>query len=280
VALMSAAPLVRDAARGGRVIVGFNVFSLESMSAVIRAGKDAGVPVIVTFNEADLAHVGIAEAVAVTRLKADAAGADVVLHLDHGMSLELAGRCISAGFTSVMIDTARYPRERRVEVARRVVDTAHAAGVSVESMLGTLELATAGEGEGSSEEELTDPGEAGSYSGLTGIDMLAVSVGSKHGSALIGEKVVLDMERLSAISRNVDVPLVVHGGSAVEEAQLRQLRTLGVGKMNIGSALRIAYRKSLAAALAEPRLDVRDCHARAGEAIYEAALQKIRVLTL
>jgi len=279
-ALVNAAELVRDAARNSKVIVAFNVFNNESIDAVIRAAKDLHTPVIVSVNEQDLQHFGIDEVVALARIKADSSRADVVLHLDHGMSREVVAKCIRGGFTSVMFDTARYPKDQRVQVARTVVDFAHAAGVSVESMLGTLELAIAGHGEGDSAEELTDPDEAGPYSRLTGIDMLAVSVGTKHGSALIGERVVIDMVQLAAIARNVEVPLVIHGGSAVDERQLRQLREMNVGKMNIGSAIRMAYRKALMRSLEDSQLDIRECNVNAEQAIYEAALEKIRILTV
>jgi fructose/tagatose bisphosphate aldolase len=161
------------------------------------------------------------------------------------------------------------------------MDFARSAGVMVESMVGQLKLALdAIQGEGSSKEELTDPDEAACFVRETGIDILAVSVGTEHGSAITGKQEEIDMPRLKAIAGAVPVPLVIHGGSGVSAGQLRELRNYHVGKMNIGGAIRVAYTKTIMKALTEnPYMDMNDADTAGEEAIYETAVSKLRMLS-
>lgn len=278
-ALVSSAEIMSNAARSKRVVVAFNVFNNESIDAVIKAAEEARVPVIIGVNEPDLLHFGIDVVAATVRIKAERAKTEVILHLDHGMSVGVIAQCIRAGFTSVMMDPFQVHDREKITVVRQVVEFAHAVGVSVESMVGSLRLALEGEGEGDSVEERTDPLKAGTFSRATGIDSLAVSVGTEHGSFLTGKRTEIDMLQLMEIARNVDIPLVIHGGSAVRDEQLRELRNYNVGKMNIGSAIRAAYKKALASALKDALLDVREAAVRARQAMYDVACNKIAMLT-
>lgn len=277
-ALVNSTDILRAAAASKRIVFAFNVFNNESIDAAIKAAEDSRMPVIVSVNEPDLNHFGISEIVATLRVKAERARTDVILHLDHGMSYEMVAGCIRAGFTSVMIDPSLFRDTEAVDVVKRVVEFAHASGVSVESMVGRLKLALEAEGEGNSAEELTDPLKAKTFAHATGIDSLAVSVGTEHGSFLVGKKTEINMPLLAQIARNVDVPLVIHGGSAVSDHQLRELRQYRVGKMNIGSAVRATYRKALLEALQDSLRDIREANVRAQEAMYEMARHKIELL--
>jgi ketose-bisphosphate aldolase len=279
-ALVSSAAIMSNSARNKSVVVAFNVFNNESIDAVIAAAEEARVPVIVGINEPDLFHFGIDEVAAMVCIKAQRAKTDVILHLDHGMSVGVVARCIRAGFTSVMMDPFQVHDKDKITVVRQVVEFAHAVGVSVESMVGSLRLALEGEGEGDSVEERTDPVKAGTFSRSTGIDCLAVSVGTEHGSFLAGKRTEIDMQQLKEIARNVEIPLVIHGGSAVRDEQLKELRNYNVGKMNIGSAIRAAYKTALASALQDSLLDVREAAARARQAMHDVARNKIAMLTL
>jgi ketose-bisphosphate aldolase len=279
-ALVSSAAIMGNAARSRSVVVAFNVFNNESIDAVIKAAEDARVPVIIALNEPDLHHFGIDEVAATVRIKAERARTEVVLHLDHGMSVGVIARCIKAGFTSVMMDPFQVRDSEKIAVVIQVVEFAHAVGVSVESMVGSLRLALEGEGEGDSVEERTDPLKAGTFSRSTGIDSLAVSVGTEHGSFLMGKRTEIDMQQLKEIARRVDIPLVIHGGSAVRDEQLTELRNYNVGKMNIGSAVRAAYKKTLASALQDGLMDVRDAAVSARQAMYDVARNKMAMLTL
>ena len=262
------------------IILSFNLFNNASINGVIRAAKKVNRPVILGITETDLAHYGLEELAAVVRIKSDRAGVNAALHLDHGTSLEIAVRCIRAGFASVMIDPSQIRQDRRVHVVREVLDIARAVDVMVESMVGQLKLALDVKGEGGSVEQLTEPDEAAGFVRETGIDILAVSVGTEHGSAIAGKQAMIDMPRLRAIAEKVPIPLVVHGGSGVPEAQLRELKNCNVGKMNIGGAIRVAYKNAIMKALTEnPRMDMNEADAIGEEAIYLAALEKMRILS-
>lgn len=263
------------------ILVSFNLFNNASINGVLRAAKEVNRPVMLGVVEPDLAHYGLEELAATVRIKAERAGVNAALHLDHGMSLDSVIRCVRAGFTSVMIDPSNIAPERRVHVVREVMDIGRALNIMVESMVGQLKLAIDEiKGEGNSIERLTDPDEAAAFVRETGMDILAVSVGTEHGSAFLGRQAEIDMPRLRAIAAKVPVPLVVHGGSGVSEAQLRELRNCNVGKMNIGGAIRVAYTKAIMNALTEnPRMDMTEADAIGEEAIYRAALEKLRVLS-
>ncbi|MDR1947804.1 MAG: class II fructose-bisphosphate aldolase [Spirochaetaceae bacterium] len=263
------------------VLISFNLFNNASINGVLRAAKKVNRPVIMGITEHDLAHYGLEELTETVRIKAERAGVITALHLDHGMSLEMVIRCIRAGFLSIMIDPSNIETEKRVSVVREVMDFARSVDVMVESMVGRLKLALdAVRGEGDSVEELTDPDEAARFVRDTGIDILAVSVGTEHGSAIVGQQTEIDMSRLKAVAEKVAIPLVVHGGSGVTETQLRELRNYHVGKMNIGGAIRAAYTKAVQRALTEnPYMDMNDADAIGEEAIYEAAVDKLRILS-
>ena len=263
------------------VIISFNIFNNVSISGVLRAAKEVHRPVILGVTEPDLAHFGLEELVPTFRAKAERAGVPAVLHLDHGMSLDTVVRCICAGFGSVMIDPSNIPIDRRIQVVREVVDFAAPMNVMVESIIGQLKLASESvAGEGASPEELTDPDAVAEFVANTGIDLLAVSVGTEHGTTYAGKKAEVDMARLKAIAGNVSVPLVVHGGSGVSHEQLRQLRANRVGKMNIGGAIRLAYTEAIITALQQnPRMNMPEVESIGEEAIYRVALQKLKALS-
>lgn len=278
-ALVKIRELVKEAAAQKRVVVAFNVFNDASIDAVLRAAKQAGAPVILEANEADLTAFGLEELVATARIKAEKARVDAALHLDHGMSVDQVARCIQGGFTSVMIDPSEIPEAERVGKVRTVMDFARPLGVMVESMVGHLKLALELAGEGANVEERTDPEEARRFVEQTRVDVLAVSVGTEHGSFLVGKQAQIDMPQLKKIAARVDVPLVVHGGSAVSDDQLRELRNHHVAKMNVGGAIRKAFRQGLQEAWQENDLcDAQDALERAKQRMAEVALHKLRVL--
>jgi fructose-bisphosphate aldolase class II len=185
----------------------------------------------------------------------------IAMHLDHGEDFETAAKCIVAGFTSVMIDGSFLKFEENVALTKRVVSVAHPKGVSVEAELGKL----AGVEERSVEEKeaiLTDPETAVEFVEKTGVDTLAVAIGTSHGAYKFKSEAKLDLERLKVISEKVSVPLVLHGASSVPqwivekankfgaelggakgipEEELRKAISLGIAKINIDTDLRLAF---------------------------------------
>ena len=263
------------------IVISFNIFNNASISGVLRAAKEVHRPVILGVSEPDLAHFGLEELVPTFRAKVERARVPAALHLDHGMSLNTVVRCICAGFDSVMIDPSNIPDDKRTYVVREVVDFAAPMNVMVESIMGQVKLASENvAGEGESPEELTDPDAVAGFVENTGIDTLAVSVGTEHGTTYAGKKADVDMDRLKAIARNVSIPLVVHGGSGVSHKQLRELRTNRVGKINIGGAIRLAYTEAMIDALSRnPRMNMPEVESIGEEAIYRVAMEKLKALS-
>ena len=172
------------------------------------------------------------------------------LHLDHGASVEHVLRAIRCGFTSVMIDGSLLPYQENVELTREVVRLAHAVGVSVEGELGTIgQTGTSVEG-GVTEVTYTDPQQAEDFVARTGVDTLAVAIGTAHGIYPKGVQPKLQMHILRDIASRIAIPLVLHGGSANPDAEIAESVTLGVGKINISSDMKYAYFQQARAILA------------------------------
>lgn len=227
------------AARHG--VAAFNVITLEHAEAIAAGAERAGLPVILQISENTVAfHGGRVGplAAAAGRIATDAA-VDVALHLDHVESVGLLRQAPEHGFGSVMFDASRLPYAENVSATKAAAEFLHGRGLWLESELGTV-----GGKDGS--EPLpphapgarTDPPEAAAYVAATGVNALAVAVGSSH--AMTTREASLDLELVAELVAAVDVPLVLHGSSGVPDEQLRAAVNAGIVKVNIGTALNIA----------------------------------------
>ena len=195
-------------AREGRYAVpAINVGNYESVSAAIEAAEAERSPLVIQFYKR-LVEDGHAERLApAIRRMAEQTPTPVVLHLDHGDTVSLVSRCVDCGFTSVMIDGSTLPFAENVRLVQSSVQVAQAAGVSVEAELGHVRF---GEDD-SIEAGLTDPSEAAEFADQTGVDALAIAIGTAHG--MYKRAPVLDFDRLQRIAAETRIPLVLHGGS-------------------------------------------------------------------
>lgn len=211
---------------------GFVFWSYEVAKAASDAATECQVPLILMCGQGEIDMMGgFAGTVATARRACAAAGVPVALHLDHSLSYEACNEAVNAGFSSVMIDKSALPFEENIYETRRVVERAHAAGVTVEAELGRLvgeEGAVAVQGP---EAAQTDAQEAKEFVERTGIDALAVSIGTQHGQYRFEPK--LNIERLKKIKELVDIPLVLHGGSGTPMAQVQESIKNGICKINI-----------------------------------------------
>lgn len=195
-----------------------------------------------------------------------------VVHMDHGDSLASILRAIHCGFSSVMIDGSLLPFEENIKVTKEVVDVCHKIGVSVEGELGTIgSTGTSVEG-GVTEVIYTDPADAKRFVEETGIDTLAVAIGTAHGIYPKGIKPKLRMDVLESIKEVVDIPLVLHGGSANPDEEIAQAVKIGIQKVNISSDYKYAYYKKCREILAntewwDPNVINPECIAAAKEVI-------------
>jgi ketose-bisphosphate aldolase len=270
-------PEVEKMVEKNEILIAFNVFNEDSIVAVIKAAEEVNRPIAIETNESDLEFFGIDNVVSIATRLASKAKVPVSLHLDHGMSYSIVSKCVRAGFSSVMFDPTDIDEAHKEEEVANMVKFCRATGVTLESMVGHLQLAL---DEENTDELLTDPDEAKKFVDATDMDLLAVSVGTEHGSYVLGKESKIDMVQLGKIQEKVSIPLVVHGGSGVSDAQLRELRTYHVGKMNIGSAIRVAYKDALMEVYAKnPIADIQEAREYAIDKMYKAALYKLRLLS-
>ena len=207
---------VLDAANEGRYAVGaFNVNNLEFAKAVIGAAVEERAPIIVQVSESAIAYAGMKQITGIVAGLAGGAGVPVALHLDHGRNWATIVQCIANGFTSVMIDGSHLPFDENVAITQKVVEVAHAAGVSVEAELGKLAGIEDYVVVDERDAFLTDPDEALAFVEKTGVDALAVAIGTSHGPRKFKGEPVLAIDLVSKIKEKVGIPLVLHGASGV-----------------------------------------------------------------
>lgn len=237
---------ILDAAeQGGYAVGAFNAFNVEMAQAVVWAAEAEQSPVILLVYDRHQDHFGVEESAAVGLALAKKAKVPVALHLDHGGAFAKVVRCVQAGYTGVMFDGSKLPYEENVAITQKVVEIAHLAGVSVEAELG--HVGAAADGDGSKLDLMTDPDQAADFVARTGVDALAVAIGNAHG--FYTDEPKLDFQRLKAIDEAVPVPLVLHGGTGIPDADIQKAIELGIRKINIGTEVMTAFGEALRDAL-------------------------------
>ncbi len=245
--LSTTAELVGQARAAGTGVAAFNVIALEHAAAVAAAAEATGLPAIVQISHNAIRYHGgdpLPLAAAVTRIAA-ASTARLSLHLDHVEDLDLARRTAECGASSVMFDGSRLPDEQNVAATRAAADWAHAQGLFVEAELGEI----GGKGSAHTPGVRTDPGQAAEFVAATGVDALAVAVGSSH--AMRTRTAGLDLELIARLRDAVPVPLVLHGSSGVPNATLQEAVGRGMTKINIGTLLNLAFTEAVRTVLRE-----------------------------
>ena len=230
--LVTMKEILVPARKGGYAVGAFEFWSLDSAQAVVEAAQELGMPVILQtgFIECEFAG-GIKYLSRLAKMVADEASIPVALHLDHAETYDFVCQAIDAGFTSVMIDASHLSFDENVNITRKVVEAARPGEITVEAELGKL---AGNEGNiNVSEEEAsqTDPDEAVLFVKETGIDALAVAIGTAHGFYKFMPKI--NIKRLKEIANKVDIPLVLHGGSGVPEDKVVESIMHGIAKVNI-----------------------------------------------
>ncbi|WP_433296182.1 class II fructose-bisphosphate aldolase [Actinoplanes sp. CA-030573] len=268
--------LVATAAAARTAIGAFNVITIEHAEAIVAGAEAAGLPVIlqVSENAVRFHHGRLAPIAAAARSIAEAADVPVGLHLDHVESDELLAQAAPNGFGSVMYDASRLPYAGNVAATAAAVARCRTAGLWVESELGEI----GGKGGAHAFGARTDPGEAAAFVAATGVDALAVAVGSSH--AMTTRSARLDHDLIGRLAVAVPVPLVLHGSSGVPDEELREAVRGGMAKINIGTALNTAFTGTVRSALGEqPDLvDPRRYLASARIAMAETVRAALRVL--
>ena len=266
--------LLNTASKDGTAIAALNFYNAETLIAHVRAANALNASIILQTTEATINYLGLPILLGMAEAAAAELEQPTALHLDHGGSYEVAARCIDAGYTSVMIDGSKLPFDENCALTRRVVDLAHGAGVSVEGELGHV-------GQNSDSEDPTEtftrPEDAARFVAETGVDALAVAVGTAHG--FYKGAVQIDFQRLKKISDKIpDTSLVLHGGSGVSAELLRQAIACGIRKINFGTELKNAFTHAVKNSLSSSDdIDLRRTFQPAMAAVENISRSKIMI---
>jgi len=275
--LVSMTEMLKKAKEGHYAVGQFNVNNLEFAQAILSAAQEENSPVILGVSEGAGRYMsGFTTIVAMIKglMKDLKITVPVAIHLDHGSSFDKCKEAVDAGFTSVMIDASHHPFEENVEITKKVVDYAHAQGVSVEAELGTV---------GGQEDDVVgkgiiyaDPKECEALVKQTGIDALAPALGSVHGPYKGEPK--LGFKEMEEISKITGLPLVLHGGTGIPTKDIQKAISLGTAKINVNTENQIASAKRVREVLAANAdlYDPRKYLGPARDAIKETVIGKIR----
>jgi fructose-bisphosphate aldolase class II len=246
----------------------FNVSSNMILKGVTEAVNEKQAPVIIAIHPDELSFVKDSFVASVIA-EAHQTDVPVVIHLDHGATFAQIMRAIRCGFTSVMIDASHMSLEDNIAITKKVVEVAHAVDVSVEAELGTIGT-TGNDGETGAEKIIyTDPVIAKKFVATTGIDSLAIAIGTAHGIYPKNMKPKLKLDLLKVLRDTVDIPLVLHGGSANPDQEIAESVKLGISKINISSDIKDAFYQKCREVLQDPVI-------REPNAIYPACIAAMK----
>lgn len=241
--LVSSKQILYDAMQGGYAVAAFNVENMETVQAVVEGAEQLNSPVIVQTTPSSIAHTGLKFFYANVFTAAINSAIPVALHLDHGDSYDLVVKAIREGYTSLMIDGSKLTFEQNIEITKKVADLAHINGIPVEAELGKV---------GGKEDNIevdqkdaiyTEPDQAKEFVEKTGVDYLAIAIGTAHG--IYKGQPKLDFERLKEIRELLNIPLVLHGASGVPDEDVKKAIKGGINKVNIATELRIPFTQAI-----------------------------------
>jgi fructose-bisphosphate aldolase class II len=240
--------MLDEANKENYAVMAINCFNIETARTVITAAELERAPIIVNLYQDHLINHCDSELITpIVKTLANRATVNVALNFDHGQESRYLKKALDDGFSSVMVDASRYDLEGNIKITKEIAEYAHALGASVEGEIGCLG-ATEG-GKFSSGDMYTDPLEAKRFAEETGIDALAISIGTSHGNYPDGVVPEFDFERLKRIKELTKMPLVLHGGSGSGEENIKYAVKYGINKINVGCDFMNACRDSVKALL-------------------------------
>ncbi|HPN84163.1 MAG TPA: class II fructose-bisphosphate aldolase [Victivallales bacterium] len=221
-------------------VLATNFYNVETLFGILRAAKECEKPVILQTSPSTLSYLGIDMAINIAKTAITEYGVEAYLHLDHAKDSKLVKTCIDKGFDSVMIDASEDKYEVNKRITREIVNYAHHRGVFVEAELGFVPKLGQ---ESFGVDGYTDPIQAEDFAYETGVDFLAVSIGTAHG--FYKKKPRLDLKRLEQIADRVSIPLVLHGGSGLTPKQWRETIIRGITKINFATEIKNTFMNSI-----------------------------------
>ncbi|MCJ7645728.1 class II fructose-1,6-bisphosphate aldolase [bacterium] len=275
--LVTTKELLEKAMRGKYAVGAFNANNIEMVQAIIEAAEEENAPVILQASQGAIKYAGLENIAAIVKNAAAMAKIPIALHLDHGTDYEQNVKCFRIGFTSLMFDGSKLPYEENVSITRKIVEMGHAVGVPVEGEIGkiagTEDHITVSEVEA----DMTEPEEALRFVADTGVDSLAVAVGSVH--RMKKKEAKLDHERIKKIAELVKIPLVLHGSSGVMDDEMRKGIKEGLCKINVATQLNMVFVEGMRKALNEKpeEVDPRKILGVSKELLKKVVRDRIRV---
>lgn len=298
--LVTTKEMFRKAYEGGYAIGAFNVNNMEIVQGIVSAAKEENSPVILQASAGARKYASPVYLRKLVEAAIEETGLPIVLHLDHGADFQICKDCVDTGFTSVMIDGSKYPFEENIALTKKVVEYAHDKGVVVEAELGKLAGVEDAVKVSEKDSSYTDPEQAAEFVAKTGIDSLAIAIGTSHGAYKFKGEPKLDFERLEKVSKLLPgFPIVLHGASSVPqefvekcnkyggnipgargvpEEMLRKAASMAVCKINIDTDLRLAMTACVRETFIEhpEEFDPRKYLGPARDAIKDMVKHKIR----
>lgn len=256
-----------------KAILAVNFYNFETLSGIMKAAKALNEPVILQLSESTINYLGLKMAAGLARKGLEQYGVTGWLHLDHGGSVELVKRCLDEGFDSVMIDASENPFEENVKTTKEVVKLAEKYHANVEAELGYV----AKLGQQQNTALFTQPEEVKLFTELTGVNALAIAIGSAHG--FYKSTPVLQIELLKSIRKITDKTLVLHGGSGIPDIQIQQAIQAGISKINLATETKNIFMKTLQEILANTdEIDLRKVFPKAIDAVETLISNKIKMI--
>lgn len=249
----------------------FNISDWAMFQGIVEISEETNAPLLVAIHPDEVRHIG-REMITGIIERSHRSSVPIAIHWDHGATYEQILEAIRFGFTSVMIDGSLKPFEENVAISRKVTESAHALGVSVEAELGTIGANDSYAEAGSAEIIYTDPDDAVTFVEQTGVDSLAVAIGTFHGLYPAHLKPELKLDLLKEIKSRVEIPLVLHGGSGNPDDEIREAARIGINKINISTDIKIAYHNKMREVLGnDPKM-------REPNAIQPACIEAMKVV--
>ncbi len=300
--LVGSKELFKKAYEGKYALGAFNVNDMEILQGIVDGAKEENAPLILQVSAGARKYARHEYLVHLVQAALETCDLPIVLHLDHGEDFEICKKCVDGGFTSVMIDASKYPFEENIKLTKQVVDYAHDKGVVVEAELGKLAGVEDNISVSEKDAIFTDPAQVAEFVDKTGVDSLAVAIGTSHGAYKFKSEPKLDFERLEKIAKLVPgFPLVLHGASSVPqdlvkmcndfggkipgaqgvpEEMISQASKMAVCKVNIDTDLRLAMTGTIRRIFAEnpSEFDPRKYLGPSREAVKAVVQRKIKYL--
>jgi len=249
----------------------FNISDWAMFLGIVEISEETDAPLIVAIHPDEVRHIG-PEMIAGIIARSHRASVPIAIHWDHGAAYEEILQAIQYGFTSVMIDGSLKPFEENLALTKKVTDSAHVVGVSVEGELGTIGGNDSYAEAGAAEIIYTDPDDAVTFVEQTGVDSLAIAIGTFHGFYPAHLKPELKLDLLKEIKSRVQIPLVLHGGSGNPDDEIREAARIGINKINISTDIKVAYHTKMREVLGS------DPKVREPNAIQPACIEAMQVV--